>query len=316
MALFPRLFLLAALAVGSLPVLAAEPAYPPGSRVGLLAPAGMNVSRNFFGFEDAQNNAAIILVALPPDAYAELDRSITGEALKRQGIAMETREAFALPSGKAFLTIGRQEIDKIQVRKWILVISAPLLTGLVTVQIPEAARAIYPDAVIRAALGTVAIRATVPPEEQLGLLPFKVGDLAGFRIAGVLPGRALMLSDAPADTPGPPGQSGEPHMLVTVAPGAPPQAADRDVFAREAFGLVPDIKDIRVTSSESLRMGGQLGHQILAEAKDVSGAAVTVGQWLRFGGGGFLQMVGVARTPDWKDAYPRFRAVRDAVEPR
>ena len=316
MALFLRLFLVAAFALGTLSAAAAEPPFPPGSRLGLVAPEGMNVSRNFFGFEDAQKNAAIILVALPPDAYAELDRSITADALKRQGIAMETREPVALPAGKAFLTIGRQEIEKVQVRKWILVISAPQLTGLVTVQIPEAARAAYPDARIRAALATVAIRTTVPPDEQLELLPFKVGELAGFRIAGVVPGRAVMLSDAPADATGPPGRGGEPHMLVTVAPGAPSQAADRDAFAREAFGTVPDLKEIRITSSESLRMGGQLGHQILAEAKDGSGTAVTVGQWLRFGGGGFLQMVGVARTPEWKDAYPRFRAVRDAIEPR
>ena len=310
------LLLLLTLALGAGPAPAAEVAYPPGSRIGLAAPDGMSLSRNFYGFEDQQNNAAIILVALPPDAFAELERTVTPDALRRQGVTQEGREAFPFPAGKAFLVTGRQEVEKTKVRKWILVASAPQLTALVTVQMPEAARSVYPDAAIRTALASLAIRATVPVDEQLGLLPFRVGDLAGFRIAAVLPGRAVMLSDAPADASGSQGKDGEPRMLVTVAPGTPAQASDRDAFARDALSTVPDLKEVRITNSESLRMSGQQGHQILAEAKDPSGAAVMVGQWLRFGGGGYLQMVGVARTPVWKDAYPRFRAVRDGIEPR
>ena len=50
---------------------------------------------------------------------------------------------------------------------------------------------------IRATLATIAVRDTVPPDEQLSLLPFKVGELAGFRIGGIIPGRALMLTLAP-----------------------------------------------------------------------------------------------------------------------
>ena len=64
-------------------------------------------------------------------------------------------------------------------------------------------------------------------------------------------------------------------------------------------------------------MSGQQGHQIFASAKDpATSAPISVVQWLRFGGGGYLQMVGVARVEAWKDAYPRFRAVRDGIEPR
>jgi hypothetical protein len=186
------LLILLTLGFGASPMHGAEP-YPPGSRIGLTAPTGMVTSKTFFGYEDADNNAAIILVALPVQAYADLDKSVTIDALKRQGVTFETREAVPLSTGKAFLVIGRQEIDKTKVRKWILVASSPALTALVTVQIPEAAKAVYPDAAVRAALATLAIRAAVPIEEQLGLLPIKVGDLAGFRIAGVVPGRAVML---------------------------------------------------------------------------------------------------------------------------
>jgi type IV secretory pathway TrbD component len=184
-------------------------------------------------------------------------------------------------------------------------------------QVPDAAKALYPDAAIRAALATLVIRSTVPIEEQLGLVPFKVDELAGFRVTGVLPGRAVMLSDAPADRGGPPEAATEPHIFVAIAPGGPAQNSERDNFARELLATFPNLKEIRVVSSEPLRMGGQQGHQILANAKDAAGAAtLTVVQWLRFGGGAYMQMVGIARTDAWKDAYPRFRSVRDGIEPR
>jgi hypothetical protein len=313
--MLPRFLIVLALVLGALPAAAADAAYPPGSRIGLAPPPGMVTSRSFFGYEDPNNNAAIILLALPAKAFSDLEKSITADALKQQGLTFETREAMPLSTGKAFLVLGHHEVDKIKIRKWILVAASPALTALVTVQVPEPAKTTYPDAVIRAALATLAIRATVPVDEQLGLLPFKLGELAGFHVAGVAPGRAVMLGDA--DAPDAPGAILEPHIFVAIAPGAPAQTADRDAFARDVFATVPNLRDVRITTSEPLRIGGQQGHQILAEARDPTGAAtLRVVQWLRFGGSAYLQMVGIARTDAWKDAYPRFRSVRDGIEAR
>ena len=36
----------------------------------------------------------------------------------------------------------------------------------------------------------------------------------------------------------------------------------------------------------------------------------------RFGSGGYMQMLGIVRAEGWKEAYPRFRAVRDGVDTR
>jgi hypothetical protein len=312
-----RLIIVLVLALRTVPTVAADAEYPPGSRIGLVPPPGMVTSKNFFGYEDPDNNAAIILLALPPQAYADLDKSVTADALKRQGMTFETRETMPLATGKAFLVLGYQEVEKIKIRKWLLVAASSALTALVTVQIPEAAKALYPDAAIRAALATLAIRTTVPVDEQLSLLPFKVGEFAGFRLAGIIPGRAAMLGDAIVDTQGLPGTMTDPHIFVAISPGGPAQTGDRDGFAREIFATVPNLRDTRIITSEPLRIGGQQSHQILAEAKDPTGAAgLTVVQWLRFGSGAYLQMVGIARSDAWKDAYPRFRSVRDGIETR
>src|SRR5262249_31794015 len=181
-AMILRLLTVLALALGATQARAADTAYPPGSRIGLAPPAGMVTSKSFFGYEDPNTNAAIILLALPAQAYADLDKSVTADALKRQGVTLETREDVPLSIGKAFLVTGHQEVENNKIRKWIFVAGSSTLTALVTVQIPEAAKALYPDAAIRAALTTLAIRDSVPVDEQLGLLPFKVNELAGFRV--------------------------------------------------------------------------------------------------------------------------------------
>jgi hypothetical protein len=305
------------LALGAMPARAAEAVYPPGSRIGLAPPAGLVTSKSFFGYEDPDNDVAIMLLAMPADAYAELDRTMNAEALQRQGVTFEAREAVPLSSGKGFVVVGHQEANHIKLRKWFLVASASGLTALVTVQVPVSAAARYPDAAIRDALATLTVRATVPVEEQLGLLPFKVSELAGFRVAGVMPGRAVMLSDTPADQPRLPPIVMKPQILIAVAPGGPTQSSDREAFARDLFATVPNLKDARIVSSEPLRINGQQGHEILANGQDLSGTvALTVVQWVRFGGGAYLQMVGTARADGWKDAYPRFRSVRDGIDPR
>ena len=62
-----------------------------------------------------------------------------------------------------------------------------------------------------------------------------------------------MLSDAPPDRGGPPEAATDPHIFVTIAPGGPAQNSERDNFARELFATVPNLKEIRIVSSEPLR---------------------------------------------------------------
>jgi hypothetical protein len=309
-----RLFVLVSVLVLAPAAWAADVVFPPGSRLGIAPPAGMTPSHNFFGFEDRTHNVAIIMVALPPDAYAEIDKNTDAETLKKQGVTFEKREEFVLPAGKAFLVTGRQEVEQTKLHKWIVIASLPDLTAVVTAQIPDDASATYPEDTVRAALSSLTVRGSVPVEEQLSLLPFRVSDLAGFRVGGLLAGRAVMLTDAAPEASSP---ATAPQIVIAIAPGAPSQSADRDAFARDVFSTVPNLRDVRITSAEPLRIIGQQGHQIMARGKDnTSGADVTIVQWLRFGGNAYMQLIGVAPTDTWTPAYARFRQVRDGIEPR
>lgn len=308
-----RWFLLIVL-FAALPAHAADVVYPAGSRIGLTPPPGLTVSKSFAGFEDRDKRVALLLVALPAAAYPEVDNNATAESLQKQGVTLDSREDITHPLGKAILILGHQQIEGQRIRKWILVAAAGDLTALITLQVPEAAQSAYPDAAIRAALMSASVRPMVPVEEQLSLLPFRVSELAGFKIGGVIAGRAVMLTDG---TPDSSVKAIDTHILVAIAAGAPAQAADRGRFAQEVFEGMSNLKDVRINSSEPLRMGGAQGHQIMARARDsVTGSEVTIVQWLRFGGSAYLQLVGVARTDGWTQAYARFRQVRDGIELR
>jgi hypothetical protein len=300
------LFLLAL----ALPARADDVVYPAGSRIGLVPPPGLHASASFPGFEDREKSVAVLLGTLPPDAYAEFEKSDSAEGLKKLGATLEKRESMTLATGKALLVIGRQE----KLSTWMLVASMPDLTAMVTLRIPDSAKDTYPDSVILAAFASLAVRAQVPIEEQLGLLPFKLGALADFKIGGVLPGRGVLLTDVAADAAS---HAIEPHIIVAVLPGAPPDAGDRDDIARQIFRGIPNLKEVRIAGSQLLRIGGQPLHEIMANAKDpATGADLSLVQWLRFGAGAYLHVVGIAPTPAWTQAYARFRTVRDSIDQR
>jgi hypothetical protein len=324
-----------------LPARAADAVFPLGSRVGLVPPTGMEMSKKFAGFADPKEDAAIVITTLPQAAYAEIEKTFSADAFKKQGVTVEKREPIKLAVGTGFLISARQTADDAHYRKWLLVVPAGDLTALVSIQVPEQNNT-YSEAAVRAALATLAVRASVPQDEELELLPFTIGDLAGFKVGGVLPGRAIILGDAPPDhagdaakpaapaappnaakgsaneAPKQPAAGGlEARLLIAVVPGGPAQLDDHANFARDLFREIGGISDIHVSMSEPLRIGGQPGFQTMAQAKDArTGADVMVVQWLRFGGSAFMQMTGIARADDWPATLARLRAVRDSIEAR
>jgi hypothetical protein len=307
-----------ALLLFAVPARAAEPIFPIGSHIGLVPPPGMVMSKKFPGFEDSANDAIIIFATLPGTAYAEMEKSPVPQALKAQGVTVAKREPIQLKVGNGFLVTGNQVTGNKHYRKWLLVAPVGNLTALVSVQVPEK-NATYSDAVVRAALMTLAVRAKVPESEDLSLLPFTIGNLSGFRIQGIVPGRALLLIDSPAYpklsvTGGVPEPNLNARFIVTAVPGGPQDTSDQAGFARFAFGTIGGIKDVQITMSEPVRIENQQEFETVAQAKDaITGIDIMVVQWLRFGGNGFLQMVGIARADLWNSELSRLRALRDSI---
>lgn len=290
----------------------AEPVFPPGMRVGLEPPGDLKLSTQGPGFEDADRKVSIAIVELPSGAYENIERSAFAE--NQRGLTGLKRESFPFASGMGFLVSGQAQENGATVNRWFLLANAvgssnQHLAVLINVGVPDAARSVYTDAVIRKALASVTFRPT-PIEEQVGMLPFKLGDLAGFRIMQALAGGVVILTDGPEDD-----LSRQPYMIVSVGAGSPEETSERGKFARDLLASAP-LRDLFIKSEEAMRVGGAPGYEIRARATGLRGEPVMLVQWVRFGGNGFLRVVGIGNKEAWNDLFTRFRAVRDGVEMR
>jgi hypothetical protein len=305
---------LAAIALAAAPALGADPVFPLASHVGLVAPGAMKPSERFRGFEDPATGAAILILEVPPRAYPEVEKQMTPEALKKQGMTEEKRETVTLNAGKGLLITGEQVVDAKKLHKWILLASGAELGALIAAQVPDEAKAKYSDAAVRAALMSVSLRASVPIAEQMRLLPISFDNLSGMRPFRMIGTGTVFLTNAADD---PPDVAAAPLLIISVAPGGPEQASDRANFARNLFTGLNDFTDLHILGTDMLRLDNQQTHEIQAEAKDVkTGAPMKLVQWIRFGNGAFIRFVGMARADAWAQAFPQFRAVRDGVKPK
>src|SRR5215217_6942723 len=225
------------------PAYAADPVFPVNSRIGLVTPAGFTPSNKFPGFENPQASAAILLVELPGDAYADVEKGFTDEALKARGMTVQLREPLTFKDGQGFLVSGPQESGGQKRYDSILIANAGGITSIVSVQMIEASHATITDAVVRDTFKSLAIRQQVPESERLAVLPFKIGDLAKFRIVRSAREGVAILTDGPNDEVT---AVEQPFVLIGVAPGAAPKPEERDAFARRVLGTAPGIKDIKV----------------------------------------------------------------------
>jgi len=308
----PALFALALLAAA--PAYAADPVFPTGSRIGLVAPSGFTPSTRFVGFENRFASALITLTELPADAYADVEKGFNDEALKTRGWTIKVREPLTFKDGKGFFIGGPQESGGQKRYEAVMVANTGGITSLVSVQMIEESSGSITDAVLRDAFKTLTVRATVPESERLAVLPYKIGNLAKFRLVKSAPQGVALLTDGPKDE-----VVGveQPFLLIGLAPGAPPKPEERDAFAKRAFSAAPGIKEVKITRAEPLRIGQAQGYEIVADAKDASsGTDVTTVQWLRFGQNAYLQMFAIVRKTAWKDVFPRLRQIRDSIEPR
>lgn len=292
----------------------AEPVFPPGSRIGLVPPPGMVASASFQGFEDGARRAMLVVTELSAQSYAKVERDFTPERMQQGGMETQSRETIALAGGPALLIAARATENGVPMRKWALLTQAEGVTAIVIASMPEAAREAYPDAALHAALGSVVVRARLAPAEMLAVLPYRLDDLGGFRLLRASPDGTAVLTLGPDDTTLPVEQ---PYFMVALRAAEPPQPSERDRFAQRVLMAFVNRPDLRIVSSEAVRIGGTPGHEIVAESRDDrTGDELISVQWLRFDARGLVQMYGIARKDWWDAVLPQLRALRDGFAPR
>jgi len=307
-----RLLSAVALLVATLsPALAADPVFPPGMRVGMTPLVGLSRAKSFAGFETEDHSVKVLVTELPAEAYGEVMNAFKANPAGTGGIKPESIETSA---GVAYYTAENAKDGATNVRRYSMILPGGTFSGYVAVQVPENATKIYSDDAVRQMFASAAIRKEVPVEEQLGLLPFKISELSDFKnVRTLAPGAAVILADGDEVT----GFELAPFMVIGLIGAAPAQPEDRGRFAQQAAATIPGVRDARITMSEPVRIDGLPGYETRIDATSgKDNTAVTVVQWLRFGGPNSLRIIGSSPREQWTKAFPRFRAVRDGIQPR
>src|ERR1700704_4982606 len=315
MSLIRRFFAVALLALAANPALATDPVFPPGARVGMVPLVGLIRAKSFIGFETEDQGVKVVVADLPAEAYSEVANAFKANPAGSGGIKPESIETAA---GLAYYTVeSAKENGKdgaANVRRYSMIVPGPTFSGYVAVQVPENASKIYTDEAVRQMFATAVIRNEVPVEEQLGTMPFNMSEVSNFKTVRTLaPGAAVILADSDEKA----GFEIAPFMIVGLIGSAPTSPDDRGRFSQQIATTIPGVRDARITMSEPVRIDGQPGYETRIDATSgQDNTLVTVVQWLRFGSQSSLRIIGSAPRDQWTKAFPRFRAVRDGIQPR
>jgi hypothetical protein len=293
------------------PAFAADPVFPPGVRVGMTPLVGLVRAKTFVGFETEDQGVKVLVAELPAEAYGEVMNAFKNNPA---GVGGVTPESIETSAGVAYYTAENAKDGATTVRRYSMILPGGTFSGYVAVQVPENASKIYTDDAVRQMFASAVVRKEVPVEEQLGLMPFKISELSDFKnIRTLAPGGAIILADGNETT----GFEAAPFMVIGVIGATPAQPDDRGRFAQQAATTIPGVREARITMSEPIRIDGMPGYETRIDATSgKDNTPVTVVQWLRFGSQNSLRIIGSAPRDVWPKAFPRFRAVRDGIQPR
>ncbi|GGF71060.1 hypothetical protein GCM10007301_33500 [Azorhizobium oxalatiphilum] len=279
------------LMVGPRAFAASEPVFPPGASVGLVPPPGMSPAAAFAGFQH-EAGASIVLVEMPPEAYAQIVAKFTPEALKPTGFMVKGEaQPLAVTGGEGRLFRGSQDANGLSYTKWVAVVRGPAGTALVTVQVPTDAKEQVSDSAVETALKTIAFRAEQSLQEQMAALPFKVGDTAGFRPVRMIGGSGLILTEGPKDVDP---EGTQPFVIIAASLGRPVAPDAQAAYAKTALNSLAQLKDIKIeneTRSEQGKATVYRHHAAAADAK--TGKPVKVTQTVIFQDGSYVRVIGM-----------------------
>lgn len=308
-----RLFAIALLSAAATNAVAADAVYPRGIRVGIVPMPGLNQSTAFLGFESGDQGVKVLVSELPGPAFDQIDAAF--KSAPEGSLGNVKPEKIETAAGNGYFTAEDAVVGTDKVRRYSLIVpGSKLFSGYVAVQVPATEAKTYSDEAIKKMLSSVSVRQQVPVDEQVAQMPFKIRELGDFKTVRTLaPGAALLLTDGNEEAV----ETG-PFMVLGLIGSVPEKTDDRARFAQQAAEAIPGVRESKITMSEPMRIDGAPGFE--TRVTGVSGknnTPVTVVQWLRFGSANVaMRVIGSSPKDQWETAFPRFRKVRDGLQPR
>lgn len=297
---------LAALAAGSV-----ETQPVPGTRVALAPPPGFVASDRFPGFVHKESHAAIAVNEIPAP-FAQVMAGLAAGGLKTRDIVLLGQEPIAIDGIEGRLLHLSQNAYGVRHLKWVGVFGDERHTTMITASFPAEAAARFSEPLREAVAAARIVSEPPQPEEAAGAL-FDLVPAEGLKAARRL-GNKLVLT-ASGEFPAP--QSTDPILVAGASPARGLVIQNRRDFAIARTLAITGLKEIRITRTRTVSIGGLEGVEVVAKALDrATGERMIVCQTLLFGRTELFLMQGIARDAERGTYLPAFRKTMESFRLR
>lgn len=274
----------------------------PGTRVALAPPPQFVESDRFPGFVHRETNASIVVNEIPA-AFEQTMAGLTAGGLKTRDIVLLRREPIAVGGLSGLLLHLSQNAYGVRYLKWVSVFGDERHTTMITASFPADAEARFSAPLREAVASAQVVSAPPPPEESAGAL-FDLAPAEGLKTARRLGSKLVMTSggEFPAAKPT------DPILVAGASTTRGLVVQNRRDFAIARALAIASLKEIRITKTRPVSIGGLEGFEVLAKALDrATGESMIVCQTLLFGRTDYFLMQGIARDADRGTYLPAFR---------
>lgn len=172
----------------------AEPVTLPGAVWALVPPPDFEVKTSPFTFFQHPSGAGIMVQDTPRAPILRSQMEWTGNVAEEG--RLDELEEVIVDGKKGFLIVVYMPSH--QGTTVSLVLEGEHSNAQIVVAIPDSAKSLFPIGALKQALLTTVER-PAGADDRLASLPFAIGDRAGMRVAHIVAGSMLVLTDGPSD---------------------------------------------------------------------------------------------------------------------
>jgi hypothetical protein len=296
------LMLLILAAAAASPAAAGEARAVPGTRVALAPPPGFVESDRFPGFVHRETNAAIVVNEIPA-AFEQTMAGLTAGGLKTRDIVLLHQEPITVGGIGGRLLHLSQNAYGVRHLKWVSLFGDERHTTMITASFPADAEARFSAPLREAVASAQVVSAPPPPEESAGAR-FDLAPAGGLKAARRLGSKLVLTAggEFPAANPS------DPILVAGASPTRGLVIQNRRDFAIARALSIASLKEIRITRTRPVEIGGLEGFEVVARGVDrPTGERMIVCQTLLFGRTDYFLMQGIARDAERGTYLPAFR---------
>lgn len=277
----------------------------PGTSVSLTAPKGFEPASGFAGLTNKANQASVLIVELPAEAYPQLvtlfDNPDSARAnFARQNITIKSLDQIDVGGDKVPLLTGSQVAptgDSFD--KWIALLKGEK-TVMLTVQAPQKAK--LAPAEVKAMLASVSLGKEPTLDEKIAALPFAIKPASPFRPVDSIGGAGLLMTVGDRNTD-PTGT--QPLMIAAYQTSGPVKPGQEETLSASLLKGTHNLEGAEIKERKRVPFAGQNGMLLKGAFKSPNGADKAFAQYLAIGPDGrFVRLIVMAGQDEMPQLQP------------